>query len=362
MPPATPINPLTSLRFFAAMWVVLFNYWPNLGGNLPPLVARGYLGVELFFVLSGFILCHVYLDNVADGRFAYGEFLRARLARVYPLHLATLLGIGVMALAAQAAGHALHSNILSWSSLPANLLLVQAWGLAPQAAWNHPSWSISAEWFAYLTFPLFASAALRLASRPWIAVFGAFAALVGAYAAFHALAGFPLTEATIRWGALRIAPCFAFGAALNLVWRSSAAAGRTKALLGAAFSGAGVFVCAQIGAPDAALVGLFGLLILSLAALAKAGQNGGGGAIFVYLGEISYSIYMLCVPWQLLFVNVMITVLHFRKDSLPLGIWLVFVSSLVLLAAAAHHLIERPARRWMRRLPIPRSVAVTSVA
>jgi len=56
------IKPLTSLRFFAAIWVVMFHYWPHLAvTGTPALVAKGYLGVECFFVLSGFILCHVYL-------------------------------------------------------------------------------------------------------------------------------------------------------------------------------------------------------------------------------------------------------------------------------------------------------------
>src|SRR6202161_3995096 len=144
---------------------------------MPPLVAKGYLGVELFFVLSGFILCPVYLDQVADGGFRYGSFLWARLARIYPLHLATLAGIGAMALAALAAGRVIDPNILSWSSLPANLLLVQAWGYAPQAGWNHPSWSISAEWFAYLSFPVFAIAAAGLRRWPGAAVTCALALL-----------------------------------------------------------------------------------------------------------------------------------------------------------------------------------------
>jgi peptidoglycan/LPS O-acetylase OafA/YrhL len=362
MQEAKPINPLTSLRFFAAMWVVLYHYWPSLGLSRPALVAKGYLGVELFFVLSGFILSHVYLDGVAQGRFRYGGFLWARLARIYPLHLVTLIGVGVMALAAQAAGHVFDSNVLSWSSLPANLLLVQAWGLAPQAAWNHPSWSISAEWLAYLAFPVFAWGALRLAKRPRLAALGAFAALVAVYVAFQALAGFPLTQANIRWGALRIVPSFAYGAALYLVWRASAAEGRMAPLLGAVFSGVAVLLGAQFGAPDAAMVGLFGCLILSLAVLAKAGQNGGGGAVLVYLGEISYSIYMVCIPWQLLFVNAVAASLHMRKDALPVSVWLIMLIALPALAATSYHLVERPARGWMRGLRLPRAAALTSVA
>ena len=83
------LKPLTTMRFFAAAWVVLYHYWPLLvAGEKPALVARGYLGVELFFVLSGFILSHVYLESFGARTFSYGRFLWARLARIYPVHLA----------------------------------------------------------------------------------------------------------------------------------------------------------------------------------------------------------------------------------------------------------------------------------
>lgn len=356
------IRPLTSLRFFAAMWVVLFHYWPNLSATMPGVVAKGYLGVELFFTLSGFILCHVYLDSVADGGFRYLGFLWARLARIYPLHLATLFGVGAMALGAQASGRSIDANVLSWASLPANLLMVHAWGLAPAAGWNHPSWSISAEWFAYLSFPLFAWAALSMRRRPYLALAGVLGALALVYPAFQALAGFPLTHATIAWGALRIIPCFALGCAVNLVWRAGGVRSRVAAGLGALFSGAAIALCAQFGAPDPLLVALFGALILSLAFLSSAGENSGGGAPFVYLGEISYSIYMVCIPWKLLFVNGVSSLFGYDKAHLPLGVWIVFVMSVIPLAAASYHLVERPARttmrKWSQRSPAP----ATSVA
>jgi peptidoglycan/LPS O-acetylase OafA/YrhL len=343
------IRPLTSLRFFAAMWVVLFHFWPNLTGAMPGVVAKGYLGVELFFTLSGFILSHVYLDGVGEGGFRYSGFLWARLARVYPLHLATLAGVGAMALTAQAAGRTIDANILSWVSLPANLLMVHAWGLAPAAGWNHPSWSISAEWFAYLNFPLFAWAAWRLRRRPWFAVAGALGAMAALYAAFEGLAGFPLTRATIAWGALRIVPCFALGCAINLLWRARPLASRSSAALGAFFSGAAILVGAQLGGPDTLLVALFGALILSLASLSSTGENSGGGSIFVYFGEISYSIYMVCIPWKLLFVNGVSTIFGFDKAHLPLIVWLIYLAAVIPLAAMSYHLVERPARGMMRR-------------
>jgi len=223
MQDAANIRPLTALRFFAAMWVVLFHYWPKLDvGFTPTLVEKGYLGVELFFTLSGFILCHVYLTAFWEGRFRYGDFLWNRLARVYPLHLATLLGMIALGVGAGAAGFAVDAGILSWESLPANVLLLQAWGLAPQAAFNHPSWSISAEWFAYLTFPVSAWVAWKLRSRPWVFTGLVVAAISGLYAAFQQLSGFSLTQATINWGVLRIVPCFLLGCAMHALWRSGA--------------------------------------------------------------------------------------------------------------------------------------------
>jgi peptidoglycan/LPS O-acetylase OafA/YrhL len=286
---AEPLNlkPLTSLRFFAAFWVVLFHYWPHLAADsTPAVVAKGYLGVELFFILSGFILCHVYLPAVEAGRFRYGDFLWARLARIYPMHLATLIGIGLIGGLALMAGLRIDPNILSLSALPANLAMVHAWGLAPVVGWNHPSWSISAEWFAYLGFPAFAALALSLRRRPRLAVVLALLFMAALYPAFESVAGFPLTRATTGWGALRIVPCFAYGCALYLAWRAHAVDGR-KAVLGAAFFGACAVFTAQLQAPDVLIVALFGGLIISLAQASRAGARLGEHPILVYLGEIS---------------------------------------------------------------------------
>jgi peptidoglycan/LPS O-acetylase OafA/YrhL len=348
------IKILTSLRFFAAAWVVLFHYWTRLDvGFTPALIAKGYLGVELFFTLSGFILCHVYLSSVGDGRFRYGAFLWARLARVYPLHLATLAAVGLLAGAAVLAGVRIDPNILSWPSLPANLLMIHAWGFAPVAGWNHPSWSISAEWFAYLAFPAFAWAALRLRERPYVALTLAAASLIVLYAAFQDLTGFPLTQATIAWGALRIVPCFGLGCAAYLVWRSGVA-DRRKGALGACFFGAGILVATQVGAPDSLTVIGFAGLILSLATLGAAGSRLGTHPILVYFGEISYSIYMICIPWQLLAANAAVKILHQTSEKLPWYAWVIFASAVFPLAALSYHLIEKPMRRQMKLWPSSR--------
>ena len=345
----TNLKALTSLRFFAALWVVLFSYWPKLDVAATPLVIqKGYLGVELFFVLSGFILCHVYLQGFGEGRFRYGAFLWNRLARIYPMHLATLAAVAAIGVAGAIAGLAVDPGMTDWASLPANLLLVQAWGFAPSAAFNHPSWSISAEWFAYLSFPAFAWAAWRLRARPWLAVGLAWLLIAVLYPVFQSLMGFSLTEATIRWGALRIVPCFAYGCAIHALWRSGAVKSQTLAAAGAAISGAAALVGAQFGAPDAFVLAMFGGLILSLAGMASTGSAFGAHPVFVYLGEISYSVYMIAVPWAIVFVNAASKLLGLTEEKLPLGIWLIFVAAIVPLSAASYHLIEKPARTWMK--------------
>ena len=349
MQDAANIRPLTSLRFFAALWVVLFHYWPKLDAAFTPaLVAKGYLGVELFFVLSGFILCHVYLTAFGEGRFRYGAFLWNRLARVYPLHLATLLGMIALGVVAGLAGVSVDAGILRWDALPANLLMVQAWGFAPAAAFNHPSWSISAEWFAYLSFPGFAFLAWTMRARPWLYAGLTLAGIAILYPAFQALSGQSLTQATIAWGALRIVPCFALGCAMHSLWRSGAVRSVRMGALTALFSGAALLVAAILGAPDMVVVATFGGLILGLAGLAQHGSTFGSQAAFVYLGEISYSTYMICVPWKIIFVNAAARVLNLADEKLPWPVWLIFIAALVPLSAASYHLIETPARERMK--------------
>tara|TARA_R110000782_G_scaffold201000_1_gene289771 strand:- start:561 stop:1712 length:1152 start_codon:yes stop_codon:yes gene_type:complete len=347
-PVSTPadLRALTSLRFLAAAWVVMFTFWPDLKvGFVPVAVTRGYLGVETFFVLSGFILSHVYLQAAGEKRFRYGDFLWARIARVYPLHLATLAGIMALGLGAVAAGLTIDANVLGWASLPAQLTMTHAWGLAPAAAFNHPSWSISAEWFAYLAFPAFAFVAWRLRARPWLAVTGAALFLIGLYLAFEAAAGFSLTEATFAWGALRIVPCFALGCALYLVYRR---APLKRGGLWAAAGATGMAVSASLGAWDGFTVLSAGALILGLASMTNAEAGWLASKPAVYLGEISYSIYMVCVPWQILAVNVAARLTGAEDKQLSLAVWLVVVALLPVVAALSYHVVERPARTALR--------------
>lgn len=361
-PVQTPpdLRSLTTLRFLAALWVVLFAAWPHLDvGFVPTAVTKGYLGVEVFFVLSGFILSHVYLEAAGSGEgFSYRGFLWARIARVYPLHLVTLAGMIALGAGATIAGLAVSDSLLDWRSLPAHLSLTHAWGLAASAAFNHPSWSISAEWFAYLSFPAFAWAAWRMRARPVLATAAAAGAALVLYTVFEPVAGFSLTEATFRWGALRIVPCFALGCALYLVHRRAPV---PHAGWLAAASAAGLLACASLALWDPLVVLCAGGLILGLGGLdnARAGLLASKAA--VYLGEISYSVYMVCAPVLLLGVNVAARLTGADDKRLHVIVWLAVLALIPVAAAATYHLVERPARKALRAIAArngPASAAV----
>ncbi len=349
--PQASIKPLTSLRFFAAIWVILYSYSHELGGAVSvPFLDKGYLGVEMFFVLSGFILSYVYFETFGAGRFDYAEFINHRLARIYPLHLATLAFTLLLIAVAAFRGVTLDANVDNWQALPAHLLLMQAWGMAPSASFNHASWSISAEWFAYLIFPAVVALAWRLRERPLLAVALAMLVLTGLYIGFEAVTGFPLTEATFQWGALRIVPTFLLGSALYLAWRKGAVARKGVSLAGVVIAAGTVLAAASLKRPDLLIVMALGLLVLSVAGLDSAGKGIMSNRVLVYLGEISFATYMIYVPWKWVYLKTVETVLHVPDHQLPLVWWLVGLVALVPLSMLAHHLIEQPFRRIFRRL------------
>ena len=120
-----------------------------------------FLLVDFFFVLSGFVLMQAYGGQLTSGRDLLGFIIR-RFGRLWPLH-ATVLGLFVVVAAVKlAAVHFAHVSLQnapftgeqSWTSLVANLVLLQSMGLTDLVTWNGPSWSISAEFWAYLVFGL----------------------------------------------------------------------------------------------------------------------------------------------------------------------------------------------------------------
>jgi peptidoglycan/LPS O-acetylase OafA/YrhL len=156
------------IRGMAAFLVFVFHLQVILawGGidlvKVAPMLGRsGYLWVDCFFVLSGFILSYVYAAQFdpVHGRSASaaGAFWRARFARIYPLHAATLATLVLIRESASLAGLGRADVLYGKDTLPAlvsNALLVQSWELHGRLTWNVPAWSISTEAAAYLLFPV----------------------------------------------------------------------------------------------------------------------------------------------------------------------------------------------------------------
>jgi peptidoglycan/LPS O-acetylase OafA/YrhL len=174
---------LTALRGIAAIWVVLHHLTAFFLPAIGDLVARhsgllrnGFICVDFFFILSGFTLAHLYHDRLrGEGtKRQYALFLGFRLARIYPLHLVTIAAMLVLALA-QLAAQIHNQGLASYLSgdwwrwghgrlgdFVLNVLLLQS--IPIYASWNNPAWSISAEWFAYVLFPILLLP-MRLAPR-----------------------------------------------------------------------------------------------------------------------------------------------------------------------------------------------------
>jgi len=179
------IRSLTGIRAVAALWVLLGHYSSYLNENfgldratpLQPLIGSAWAGVDLFFVLSGFIITHTYLNNfIHSGLSESPHFWWKRISRLYPVYLTTTLVAACFYLVATITGHNFRNESaanLSPGVFVANILGVQQWLGLPSL--DGPAWSVSAEIFAYSIFPLIALSLLRIESRPLLICFAIFA-------------------------------------------------------------------------------------------------------------------------------------------------------------------------------------------
>lgn len=148
---------LTGLRFFAAVAVIFCHFSSYIFPNQPDLIAKFtnglYNAVSLFFVLSGFILAHTYGQRFIDHQVTYAKYIVARLARIYPVFLFTL----ILALPVFIVNNRHDFEGSTMFHMFQKVLLLQTWIPIPSDVthrWNAPSWSLSTELFFYLVFPL----------------------------------------------------------------------------------------------------------------------------------------------------------------------------------------------------------------
>ncbi len=307
------IHCLTPMRGIAALWVMLFHidvslFYRDFGALLPRdqtgLFSKGYLWVDFFFLLSGFVIAHAYSQQLSSRplKAALTKYLWARFARIYPLHLFTV-GVLVVLTPLIAAYYpsvidGSWTTYFAWSAVPSNLLLTQAMNQHVYLSWNMVSWSIAAEWWTYVvSIPciiLLAKCSLRTSLIYAVAAFLALVTLV-----------FYLPEKnldiTFNYGFLRCLFEFNIGLVLyQLFLREKMNAWLASDWVVVALIFA-VVIIFHLRLHDLLIIPCFSLLILAL------GYNNAHTStllnkpVFQYLGKISYSIYMVHCLWFMVF-------------------------------------------------------------
>jgi len=354
------IPSLTGIRGIAAFWVMLYHVQHLEGAFLGvPLLFKildlgnGWRGVDLFFMLSGFILMH------AHGRDFYRihkrdliRFAQLRFTRVYPLNAVVLLLITAFV--------AFQPGFVAWMRLTHNvadfspgawvrtLFLATRWFLPGSGDWNGPVWSLSLEIIGYAMFPLLAFFALRIA-RSW--------QLIGI--ALLSLAACSVALAIRRPGAenpidriafVRMTSCFITGMAMNRLWTLTAESAKKWAGWVTAGSALGILVLGLVPGAGAAFNFLFAALLYGLAFQVGLVSKLLSTRFSEYLGDISFPIYLLHV--------IPLYWLHYVMDagavpysnSQRVGALICWAAGCILTATFLHYYVEKPfhalGRRW----------------
>ena len=130
----------------------MLGVWSNsLPAPLAKLIHSGYFAVQVFFVLSGFVLARTYAHARWDRR-SLGRFFTARFARIYPVYFASLIVVSPFIIEMTKDGGVAAER--RFGVLTDYLLVLQGWTASLGVGWNTPAWSLSCEFFFYLCFPV----------------------------------------------------------------------------------------------------------------------------------------------------------------------------------------------------------------
>ena len=367
------IRSLTGLRIVAAAWVVIFHFsftpgdsYSQLWEPVQPIVHSGALGVDLFYVLSGFVITLTYLDKM--GRQASARrslaFWWARICRVWPVYavVTTLFGAWLFYKSSRVTdGYVAYQTqqpvLDAWHYLQ-QLLMIQLWGRPSfdGSSWVGAAWSISAEWLAYVCFPLLVLLLWRCRNAPAV-VSGALG--VGTMLPF-ALVCFTTGEPYFPWSwALRIGAGFLAGAFTCLAVRRIARTPKVErtAAVVAALTVAAILVGLWWGdwrgqgsdEYGGVVVLLFPVLVGSLALTQRGLSRLLATRPMVHGGRISYSLYLVHISVFEIFWTYMGWLPALAPESRLATFLIPFVLLFTfLLAHLTHRYLEEPARLFLR--------------
>ncbi|GAA4544504.1 hypothetical protein GCM10023175_22840 [Pseudonocardia xishanensis] len=378
--PAAELRALTGLRIVAAAWVVVFHFhFTALPGvalvvaALGPVVTAGALGVDLFFVLSGFVIAYTYLEKLGPRMTvrATGRFVWARACRIWPAYALVFHMFGIWLVARAVYGtdpdiaFQATQPTLSVGEWVQQLLMVQLWDqpFFDGASWVGSTWSISAEWLAYLLFPLVAVVFHRMRNLPFVVLAGGAVALMAPIALAYLQTGSPYYP----WSwVVRILCGFGGGIMTYLaVRRLRSHDGRVRRSASMVASATPVaivlgLVAGELVGPGrgGAVIVLFPVLVGSLALADRGLARWLSTPAMVHGGRISYALYLIHIPMFEIFWLALRRFGGFGGSTLLVadGLTAHVVGLAVLLATlpAAHLLyrwVEEPARTAMKKLP-----------
>lgn len=342
---------LDALRLLAAVFVLVFHYAdeaPVALSQVHAFLGRGYLATDFFLLLSGFVLVKAYGASIISGRVGYGEFMTKRLARVYPAHVITLLGLVVAVLVAGAIGHTLDNpQHFQWSDIPGNLLLLQSVGWGGDT-WNIPSWTISGLMACYIFFPALWRAIRRIDS-PVVALVLAGTILLGANALSLLLLGQEQFNLPFNHGLFRTIPLFVAGVALARFVETARLTPSAGAIIGLAG-------CAAFG-----IVGYFNgpdmwSVMATMAVIVGCGSGTGERKWFgaEWGARISFTLFLIHTITGAVWFEVVRPALNRLHPDVGMQ-WLIWMGSItfaVTAAAAFHELVDEPIQtrlnRWIK--------------
>lgn len=303
-------------------------------------------------------MLHVYGSSFQRRltRESFRKFLLARFARIYPLHLFTLLAsIGLFAVMGSQP-----TPTNNPMAIPTNLLLINSFGIHSNLTWNIPSWSISAEWWAYMLFPMLT---ILLGSRAKIGV--AASLLLFIVVAYWAIEFYlprtsellpPNLDVTYDYGFLRGLAGFILGVLMYPLYTNASVrtiAGRDS--IGLPVLGLTIYAL-HTGINDALCIPLFAGIVLCFAANRSRIQAVCNYRPLQYMGEISYSIYM--VHTLLIFLVTIVLIVFggytYQKAgavqfTLVAGLLYcsAYLIAVIIASAITYKFIELPARNYL---------------
>ena len=364
------LDQLTGWRFIAAFGVVLCHFSDLLIGHRSEILVRIMVGmanfVGFFFILSGFILAYNYQSRFISGSTTVREFLTARFARIYPAVVFSLLVALPSFLFITLRSHTTPLQITGYAV--ASLLLIKTWlpfvKWNAMADWNGPMWSIETEFFFYLCFPFLVCPLSKLNLKQnftaWITLAVAMIGLSfgydvwlsrngveafrGAYDLFHSSPYFCILEFVIGIVTYNISIQLAPG---QLDWIKGSMKSAFPMIV-LSYVGINAFLT-QMSVVHGLPAILFSLVILGTytePSILKAL----GTTTFVFLGEISYSLYLLHIPVRRIFEFGCLKIkplASLQQMAPPLFALLIILTSLGL-ASFCFRSIETPWRKKLR--------------